>query len=904
MGIHYFFLYSLIIVLCFQQSTQNIEALTKFYETRTVDEIRIHTRLAEKFVGVDNVNPDIHGYNRQELINYIQKIIDSYPGDHRIDDIETYKAEIVDLFDPKNFKEDKSKEHGFMVKWAINAERYKRKITHTGYKSGGLVDYANYMSTTDLNKFLFDIESEYQHQLSEPDVLSKEILNIYDYQLKTSNYITTQQFTKEELYAMIVQVEFYLELKGKEEPDLKNIAHDSLFQQDESALLPLLNSVISKHEEFKYTDDFINIIIYRNVSYTSPKVLFDSIQDDEKLIQWALACEKYFKRNNNKYKSLRNLKDYLKAIPIEKTKTYIIKQIDTFPELYQEKRFEDIIENDKNLQYGQVKEFLQSNTREILIKYFLNFQVDPSISSIYNHTLSTIYRMKDEDITKKIIQITNDNITLQNKEVLINLGKLNHDNVEYFMNYQPKTVLEKIANTLFNYHKSQSNNQALTKNTDDLKTFSINVCNSNSLSTLSTLREKVKGIEEVSPLYGNILDLLRSVNERTLKLWLRNFEGYARKVKKYKNILGGTYTSFNNYTTFQKDKIINKIMEYIDMFEELSNFKTFTEIIRMSDHYSRLSTFHDSTLYDYAANLDGYRRRKNPQLTYNDHYKRKYSMANTTNHKFFIMKIMAMFPELNIRTVFERVTNQINPLHNFTDFLLTQGVEDLRKFAKELQKYHNAVKEEQESINLDTYLKPDLQVYIESKRKESPQLADDNNFLRALYGESEMLYYDNYNTFLNRQDNDTIRTIYKNVVNFIEKKYNIILPRLSNEEEKDIEEMKKYIRETTKNFTDLQDPEKFDKEIDIIEGCDNLKELSRGYLLRIALGCQLYASSNNLTSITEIDSIVHVMTNNEFIRYINKTLTTFNISLDKMILYSEKNYLSYGEELVSYLAEY
>ena len=903
MGIHYFFLYSLIGLLCFQLSSQNIEALTKWYETKTLDEIRIHVRILEGMATETINNEDIHGYNRQELINYIQTLIESYSEIDRYEDIEAYKTDIVNNLDPQNIKAKYSGEHGFIVKWAINAERYKRKMTHTAYKSGGLVDYANYMFTNDLQNLLIKIEEEYS-ELKNKDVLAKEIFNIYNYQLKTSNYITSQQFTKEELYAMIVQVEFYLGLHGKEDPDLKNLDHDSLIQQEESALLPLLNSVISKHEELKNTDDFINIIIYRDVSYTSPKVLFDSIKDDEKLIQWALACEKYYKKNNNKYKSLRNLKDYLKAIPIEKTKNYILKQLIKFPELFQENRFEDIIENDKNLQYGQVKEFLQSNTREILIKYYLNFQVDPSITSIYNQTLSTIYRMKDEDITKKIIQFTNDNITLQNKEVLINLGKLNHDNVEYFMNYQPKTVLEKIANTLFDYHKSQSNNQALTKNTDDLKTFSINVCNSNSLSTLSTLREKVKGIEEVSPLYGNILDVLRSVNERTLKLWLRNFEGYARKVKKYKNILGGTYTSFNNYTTFQKDKIINKIMEYIDMFPELSTFKTFTEITRMSDHYSILSTFHDSTLYDYAANLDGYRRRKNPQLTYNDHYKKKYTISNTTNHKFFIMKIMAMFPELNIREVFEKVTYQINPLHNFTDFLVTQGVEDLRKFAKELQKYHNAIKEEQESINLDTYLKADLQVYIESKRKESPQLSDDNNFLRALYGESEMLYYDNYTTFLNRQDNDTIKKIYTNLVKYIEKKYNIDLTRLSEEEEKDIEQMKKYIRENVNNFTDLQNPETFDREIDKIEGCENLKELSRGNLLRIALGCQLYASSNNIQTIPSIDSIVHVMTNNEFIRYINKALTTFNISLDKMFLYSEKNYLSYGEDLVSYLTEY
>lgn len=903
MRINQFFLCSFIIVICLQLSTENIDELTKFYETRTVDEIRYHIRKAEEFVLPDkaNNNKDIHGYKRKELIEYIQSLIDSPEGE-MLADMERYKTNVVDALNPAVIKASNIEEHGFLVKWVINADRYKRKITNTAYKSGGLVDYANYMINNDLNTILSQLETEFP-QLLDEEIYKKEILNIYDYQLKTSNYITSQHFTKEEIYGMLVQVQFYLELQGIEDPDLKNIDHDSLIQQEESALLPLLNSVISKYEALRYTDDFIDIIIYRNVSYKSPKVIFDSIEDN-KLIQWALACEKYYKRNNNKYKSLRNLQDYLKKIPIEKTKTYIIKQITSFPELFQENRFEDIIENDKNLQYGQVKEFLQSNTREVLIKYFLNFQVDPSITSIYNVTLSTIYRMKDEDITKKIIQFTNDNVTLQNKEVLINLGKLNHDNIEYFMNYQPKTVLSKIADTLFEYHKSKSNNQALTKNTDDLKAFSMNLCYSNSLSTLAKLRETVTDLEKVSPLYGNILDLLRSVNERTLKLWLRSFEGYARKEKKYKNILGGTYTSFNNYTTFKKDKIINKIMEYIDMFPVLKQSKNFAEITRMDEIYKMMNFFQDKTLYDCAANFDGYRRRKNPQLTYNAHYKKKYKLQDTENHKFFIMKVMAMFPELNIRTVFDKVANQINPLHNFTDFLLTQEVDVLRKFAKELQKYHNAIKEEQESINLDTYQKPDLQVYIDTKRKESTQLADDGNFLRALYGETEMLYYDNYKSFLNRQDNDTIKLIYQNVIKFIEKKYNIDLPRLSNEEETDIEKMKEYIRTKAKEFQDLQNPETFDKSIDIIEGCDNLKEFSRGNLLRLALGCQIYASKNKIPLIEPIDSVVHVMTNNEFIRYINKALTTFNMSIDKLFLYSEKNYLSYGEELVSYLTEY
>ena len=161
MGIHYFFLYSLIGLLCFQLSSQDKTALTKLYETKTLDEIRIHVRILEGMATETINNEDIHGYNRQELIDYIQTLIESYSEIDRYDDIEEYKTYIVNGLVPQNIKTKYSGEHGFIVKWAINAERYKRKMTHTAYKSGGLVDYANYMFTNDLQSLLNNIEKEY-----------------------------------------------------------------------------------------------------------------------------------------------------------------------------------------------------------------------------------------------------------------------------------------------------------------------------------------------------------------------------------------------------------------------------------------------------------------------------------------------------------------------------------------------------------------------------------------------------------------------------------------------------------------------------------------------------------------------------------------------------------------------
>lgn len=58
----------------------------------------------------------------------------------------------------------------------------------------------------------------------------------------------------------------------------------------------------------------------------------------------------------------------------------IMKRIDSYPELAQEHRIQDVISNVHYLQYGQVKDFLYNQSIENLIKFYLY------IYSYFNNT--------------------------------------------------------------------------------------------------------------------------------------------------------------------------------------------------------------------------------------------------------------------------------------------------------------------------------------------------------------------------------------------------------------------------------------------------------------------------------------------------------------------------------------
>lgn len=870
---------------------------TEYFSKKTVDEIRYTIRTLEKETLKIPCEPEIHGYNRTELIDYIEKITENTI----YKDIEEFQKAVI-LPSAITIKNTLIDEKGFLVLWTINAEKYHRMKRNQSYLIGGIMDYGNLLSQTELKAKFENLIEQNIELLNDEDKLKQYVLNIYpgDYPESTQVYIRTK--SKDELFSLYVQMELYLvEIQGIATELYTEKSHDELANQDQTVLLPIIYSFIRKYDILSLTDDFVRIIENRDYKYISSNSLLSKLTDDD-LVEYATACEKYHKKFYEQTKSLRNLKDYLKQIPKTKKINYVTKQLNIFPELYQEQRIKDIIENDKSLNYGQISDFLQSNPRDNLIKYYLNIKTLGN-STIYDETLNYLFRMKDKDIIAKITQIITDNVEFQNKETLINVVNLNHGIVKNFMNIQPRTNLLKLSNDLFDYHKKVSNEQLLTKKEEDnLKDFNWHICETHSFYLMNVLRKELENVKQYMPVYGNIFDFLNSINQKTLTIWLRNFEWYVRKKKNYNNIMGGAYFSYNNDTNLEKTAILNSIMNYIDMYPELQKSEKFIELIKLNYKeypFNWLLKLDNDTLYSYARNLDGYRRRKSPQLVFNDDYNTVYQEKDVENARFFIMKIMAMFPELNIESVINAQKIKEYP-ENVDDFLGSKSVSELKEYATKFQAYHNLSFNANDTTSFEKFDKQSLIFAIKKYEAESPQLKNNKvNFMRVIYGEKEMLVYDHYDSFLRRQSKETLQTIYNNIQEYIKKVYDIELDSIFE----DKEELIKQIKESIINFSDLQDPTIFDKVIDIVKDEEALSVEPRGMLMKYALSCQLFDSIKD-KKYDSIDQVVHVMTKNELIRYINEVLNYYSFSFDSLKMFMEKNYINYGEELVQDLAEY
>ena len=118
--INIFFSIFLVIVLL-SHVNGSIKDFTEYFSKKTIDEIRYTIRTLEKETLKISCEPEIHGYNRKELIEYIQKVTEN----SIYKDIEEFKKAVI-LPSATNIKDTLIGEKGFLVIWAINAEKYHR----------------------------------------------------------------------------------------------------------------------------------------------------------------------------------------------------------------------------------------------------------------------------------------------------------------------------------------------------------------------------------------------------------------------------------------------------------------------------------------------------------------------------------------------------------------------------------------------------------------------------------------------------------------------------------------------------------------------------------------------------------------------------------------------------------
>lgn len=424
----------------------SLEDYDKYYKYRTIDEILYTIRafedyLFEKKIPIER-NIHIFYQERIHLISYIRNtIIIQYP---LFEDINLFLSNIIPFSfystsEEILFNSPESEERGFLVRWAINCEKYKRKQNNQSDLIGGLIDYVDFMKAEDLKQYIIDIITEFP-QLKSRELFDIEILNLKKEDLPSStlSYVLTK--SRKEVISYIVHFEHYLDdIVKREKPEI-SYTRDVLFKMDQSNLLPILYSFIRNNKEMMDLDTFINLIEYKNSSHFSPFYMLEYASEDD-LISWLQGCEKYHKKNINISKSFRDLDKYIKLIPRRIKIITIMKMLKNNFELAQEGRINDIISSDNYLQYGKVKEFLYAQTRDSLIKYYLNINSYFNNTNIFNEELNSIFRVKTSFLPDKIISLTNHINEFQTQQNFINAANLYKGNVNNFLGVQPRNIL-------------------------------------------------------------------------------------------------------------------------------------------------------------------------------------------------------------------------------------------------------------------------------------------------------------------------------------------------------------------------------------------------------------------------------------------------------------------------------
>ena len=243
-------------------------------------------------------------------------------------------------------------------------------------------------------------------------------------------------------------------------------------------------------------------------------------------------------------------------------------------------------------------------------------------------------------------------------------------------------------------------------------------------------------------------------------------------------------------------------------------------------------------------------------------------------------------------------------IENFSVYINKKNRTELVIIAKKFQKYHNIIQPIKDTQNLDAFDEAQSKLYINKKIEENNQLRGNLiNIARLIYDETETLYYDYYETFINRQRDETFQLIYDNM--------NSIINNTNDMNDISIDEMKKKIVEMAKHTPEFQDVDFFDKSIDVFESAEPklndtitfFKNKTRNSLVKYCLAIEVHL--NGIYN-ERISPIINVASKNELVRYIIRTYLLYPnyILIDKLDLLIKTYYLDYGEESIIEISEY
>ena len=934
-------------IICFREIAK-IE-LEEYFKPMTLDRIRqIYWNIVSdidknydkilfgSYLDKKDVEQNLHSYTREVIIENLYYSLSFTNIDYYLD-IEEFKKkqtdENYDLFSEKNYKNlfSVAMPKNFLVNFAINIDKYERK---NNKNIDGVNDYINYLTKEKIVEYLNNKLNKYS-ELNYYVKFKEIVLNNVDlYYEDIDEYLKT--LSKEDLIDIIYGYEnyFFNILDYSEITEYNYYQHEDIEEKQEKELILFINS-FNKEAGITTLDDLILKIENRYINYTNSQIFFEKMNDTE-LEKNLFALEKYHKRQMNITKSLRGLNDYIKYMKrIYKIRT-LTWGLNMYPELYEPGRFQDIISNEINLQYGQVKEFVQITERSLLLRYAYNIHTyQHNIESLNDEDLYNIFRFKNEKLYELILSDTNFNNKLQVKADFLNIGDFYKDDFCKYLESLERNQLKKFILIFIELYfkelslddyKKASEKLTRTELTFELDTPGILeyaqefVKESLDLKTshfFFIYREYLKKyVYKYFGYFNNIMDFLRSTNIFYLKLWLRKYESIIRKKKLYTNIAGGMQNDLlNEYT---KKEILELFDIYLEEYPELFTPRKFIEISgldndltphkKLVELFENINQNNTDTIMKIVFSLTGHYQRKNIQTSFivekflseikQNLNSSDYDSDFNNKYLFQLFRIINIFPELTNNRLFKYLcedpdTRVINLYEDGP--LLSYSKRHLSQLAKNVQYYINNTMNYDQKI-IDDMNDEELKKYI-LDFTESPQFKDSIELKsRILDGDFYPIIYDYFEYYLNGTDEDDFNFIFSNLKKKCEENYPCNNVSHSSSKRDKLKEIVNDI----KNVQEFQNPNYFDRFFDYIP--DQQKDLLYEFLFNSTIReLKYYTIIANILKIEtcekdpEIDVKnlpkdiflkIHYMSKNEMIKYILKVrkLDVYHISVEMLPL--------------------
>ena len=805
----------------------------------------------------------------------------------------------------------------FLINFAVNIDKFDRIKNN---RIDGIYDYVNFLPNETIIEYLKNKSNEYKEEFEKD--FDKIVLNRININFKTvEDYY--QNKSREELINIIYGVENYVyNILNKSSDDFNNFnQHENLMNIDTKDLHQMI-ALYNKAMFIDNIDDFMYRIELRNFTYII-YYEFTIHMNAAELNGKLLILEQYYKRQNNQTKSLRGLKEYINKINNSTKKRILNWGLSLYPELYSKGIFQDISSSEITLKYGELKDFIESTERSLLLRYAYNIHSFQNyIPSIYDKKLFNFYRYKDDQLYELILSDTNKNSVLQDKNTFLEIGDLKKDNFTRYMSRLTRSQLKKIVKSLvwiyyeektyiesYRVHSEENIKNEVIEllNNDKLllkAKYYIDILYNNGPPKTSVFFEENKKFliekkDNYLGYYNNIFDFLRATDIKYLKVWLKKYENYYRNQYHINGVQGGMKYDFLD------EYLENDILEMFDFFytkfEDYFEPDIFIKIVGLDNditpHKYLTELFYSigepdviETIMKILYSLCGYFQRKNIQTSFdveNFIYILNNTLKTTDDHiqsyVFQLFRLINLFPELNNKKIFDIIclNNDTRIIYlnrdNGYDFYFKR---DILKLAKNVQYYLNNTGRTNNQ-NLDKMDHEGLKNFILTYT-ESPQISDKFELKsRILDGYFDFIIYDYFRKYLDSLDENHINFIFNNVKSKCEQNY----PCNKTSDAKTIEEKKNEIINDIKNVQEFQNPEFFDNNFDYIENVEkdsfkeflinsSIKDLKLFTIMTVIIKLEKCETKKEDTSCKEFISNfnyhIFCMSRNEMIRYILK----------------------------------